>query len=29
LAEHAFDMRPGGLGEQLARGVILRFLAGL
>jgi acetyl esterase/lipase len=29
LAEHAFDVRPGGLGEQLARGVILRFLAGL
>ena len=29
LAEHGFDRRPGGLGEQLARAAILEFLAGL
>jgi acetyl esterase/lipase len=29
LAEHAFDRRSGGIGEQLARAVILEFLAGL
>ena len=28
-AEHGFDVRPGGLGEQLARHEILRFLAGM
>ncbi len=27
MAEHGFDMRPGGVGEQLARQAILRFLA--
>jgi acetyl esterase len=27
LADHAFDARPGGFGEQLARQMILRFLA--
>ena len=26
LAEHAFDRRPGGVGEQLARGTIVDFL---
>jgi acetyl esterase/lipase len=26
LAEHGFDQRPGGVGEQLARAVLLRFL---
>jgi acetyl esterase/lipase len=26
LADHGFDVRPGGLGEQLARARILRFL---
>lgn len=26
-AEHGFDVRPGGLGEQIARAEILRFLA--
>jgi acetyl esterase/lipase len=26
FADHGFDVRPGGLGEQLARGVILDFL---
>lgn len=29
LAEHAFDLRSGGIGEQLARAAILEFLAGL
>src|SRR5262249_8794653 len=27
FADHAFDARPGGFGEQLARHVMLRFLA--
>jgi acetyl esterase/lipase len=27
MADHGFDRRPGGLGEQLARAAILRFLA--
>jgi acetyl esterase/lipase len=26
FADHGFDIRPGGLGDQLARGVILTFL---
>ena len=26
MADHGFDIRPGGLGEQLSRGVILDFL---
>lgn len=26
LADHGFDVRPGGLGEQLTRGVVVRFL---
>ncbi len=26
MADHGFDVRPGGIGEQLARGVILDFL---
>jgi acetyl esterase/lipase len=26
FADHGFDVRPGGLGEQLARGVLLDFL---
>jgi acetyl esterase/lipase len=26
FAEHGFDVRPGGLGEQLARGVLIDFL---
>jgi acetyl esterase/lipase len=29
MAEHGFDRRSGGLGEQLARAAILRFLAGM
>ncbi len=29
LAEHGFDRRSGGLGEQLARAAILEFLSGL
>lgn len=29
FAEHGFDRRPGGIGEQLARARILGFLAGL
>jgi acetyl esterase/lipase len=29
MAEHGFDRRPGGVGEQLARAAILRFLAGV
>lgn len=29
MADHGFDRRPGGLGEQLSRAAILRFLAGL
>ena len=28
FADHAFDARAGGVGEQLARGTILRFLRG-
>jgi acetyl esterase/lipase len=28
FGEHAFDMRPGGVGDQLARGAILEFLGG-
>lgn len=27
FADHGFDVRPGGFGEQVGRGVILRFLA--
>lgn len=27
FAEHGFDIRPGGIGEQLSRGVLLDFLA--
>ena len=29
FGEHGFDMRPGSVGEQLARGAILEFLRGL
>lgn len=29
FGEHGFDMRPGSVGEQLARGAILEFLNGL
>jgi hypothetical protein len=29
FADHAFDVRPGGVGEQLARGKVLEFLAPL
>jgi len=29
MADHGFDRRPGGLGEQLARAAVLRFLVGL
>jgi acetyl esterase/lipase len=28
FGDHGFDMRPGSVGDQLARGAILRFLAG-
>jgi acetyl esterase/lipase len=28
FGEHGFDMRPGSVGDQLARGAILRFLGG-
>ena len=27
FADHGFDVRRGGVGEQLTRGVILKFLA--
>jgi acetyl esterase/lipase len=27
FAEHAFDVRPGGFGEQLTRGILLKFLS--
>lgn len=27
LAEHGFDLRPGGIGEQLARAAVVEFLA--
>jgi hypothetical protein len=26
MADHGFDVRAGGFGEQLARGVIVEFL---
>ncbi len=28
FGDHGFDMRPGGVGDQLARGAILQFLGG-